>query len=100
MSGHPAARWDGGTPQGFPPGRIVAPEVAGPEDVVATADGSVLAGAADGTICWSTSRPDSCCACGRTAAAKSCCRSCSSPTGWRPRRTARSSSWPRPGRAG
>ncbi|MFI0221755.1 hypothetical protein [Streptomyces lydicus] len=51
MSGHPAARWDGGTPQGFPPGRIVAPEVAGPEDVVATADGGVLAGAADGTIC-------------------------------------------------
>ncbi|MGW8397398.1 SMP-30/gluconolactonase/LRE family protein [Streptomyces lydicus] len=50
MSGHPAARWDGGTPQGFPPGRIVAPEVVGPEDVVAAADGSVLAGAADGTI--------------------------------------------------
>ncbi|MGW1373492.1 SMP-30/gluconolactonase/LRE family protein [Streptomyces sp. NPDC002446] len=37
-------------PRSLPAPRIVAPEVEGPEDVVADADGRILTGAADGTI--------------------------------------------------
>ncbi|WP_406205342.1 SMP-30/gluconolactonase/LRE family protein [Streptomyces decoyicus] len=50
MSGQLAAgvRRDG--PQPLPVPRIVAPAIQGPEDVVADADGSFLAGAADGAI--------------------------------------------------
>ncbi len=50
MSGQLAAgvRRDG--PQPLPAPRIVAPAIQGPEDVVADADGSFLAGAADGAI--------------------------------------------------
>lgn len=40
---------DGG-PRPLPTPRVVAPEIEGPEDVVADADGTILAGAADGTI--------------------------------------------------
>ncbi|GAB7029628.1 SMP-30/gluconolactonase/LRE family protein [Streptomyces platensis subsp. malvinus] len=47
----------GGGPLPLPPARIVAPGIEGPEDVVADADGSVLTGAADGTI-WRVRLPE------------------------------------------
>ncbi|MEU8680327.1 SMP-30/gluconolactonase/LRE family protein [Streptomyces sp. NPDC048611] len=39
-----------GGPRAFPALRVVAPEIEGPEDVVADADGVLFAGAADGTV--------------------------------------------------
>ncbi|MFB6438626.1 SMP-30/gluconolactonase/LRE family protein [Streptomyces sp. NPDC056411] len=45
-----------GGPRPLPAARVVAPEIEGPEDVVAGADGSILTGAADGTI-WRLTLP-------------------------------------------
>ncbi|WP_235463666.1 SMP-30/gluconolactonase/LRE family protein [Streptomyces platensis] len=50
MSGQLTDRAGSGGPQTLPALRIVAPEIEGPEDVVADADGTLFAGAADGVI--------------------------------------------------
>lgn len=50
VSGRLTERAGPAGPQALPALRIVAPEIEGPEDVVADADGSLFAGAADGTI--------------------------------------------------
>lgn len=50
VSGQLTERAGQGGPRTLPPLRIVAPEIEGPEDVVADADGTLFTGAADGAI--------------------------------------------------
>ncbi|MGW8554676.1 SMP-30/gluconolactonase/LRE family protein [Streptomyces tubercidicus] len=50
VSGQLTERTARGGPRALPALRIVAPEIEGPEDVVADADGNLFAGAADGAI--------------------------------------------------